>query len=127
MKAKFFATLLAIASLGLAEPAAADVVTDWNEAAIAYARARNLTNPPAERVMAMMHLAMFDAVNSIEPRYRPYLGQLPAARNASREAAAAAAAAAVLAGVNPDGRADVQARLSADLAKIPDRPDKAAG
>jgi hypothetical protein len=124
MKARLFTTLLAVASLSLAEPAAADVVTDWNEAAIAAVRARNLTNPPAERVIAMMHLAMFDAVNSIEPRYRPYLVQLPAARNASKEAAAAAAAAAVLASLNPDRPADVQARLATYLAQIPDGPGK---
>ena len=31
-------------------------------------------------MMGMVHAAMFDAVNSIEPRYRPYLVQLPADR-----------------------------------------------
>jgi len=40
---------------------------------------------------------MFDAVNSIERRYRPYLVQLPANAATSKEAAAAAAAATVLA------------------------------
>ena len=32
----------------------------------------------AQRMMGMVHAAMFDAVNSIERRYRPYLVQLPA-------------------------------------------------
>jgi hypothetical protein len=35
---------------------------------------------------------MFEAVNSIEPRYQPYKGQLPVAIDALKDAAAAAAA-----------------------------------
>jgi hypothetical protein len=31
----------------------------------------------AQRMMGIVHAAMFDAVNSIERRYRPYLVQLP--------------------------------------------------
>ena len=56
--------------------------------------------PPAERIIAMTHVAMFDAVNSIEGLYQPYLVQLPAATTVSKEAAAATAAGTVLAGVN---------------------------
>jgi hypothetical protein len=44
----------------------------------------------------MVHVAMFDAVNSIERRYRPYLVQLAAHNTTSQDAAAAAAAATVL-------------------------------
>ena len=40
----------------------------------------------------MVHIAMFEAINSIEPRYTPYRARLSAESNASREAAAAAAA-----------------------------------
>jgi hypothetical protein len=127
MRTGLYGTLLAVASISLAQPAAADVVSDWNETAIAYVHARNLTNPPAERAIAMMHVAMFDAVNSIDRRYRPYLVQAPAARNASREAAAAAAAGAVLSGLDPQSRAGVPATLAAYLARIPDGPNKAAG
>ena len=39
MKAKYRNGLAAIALIGLAQPAAADVITDWNEKAVAY-RAR---------------------------------------------------------------------------------------
>ena len=39
-------------------------------------------------MMGMVHAAMFDAVNSIERRYRPYLVQLPAEPGTSKEAAA---------------------------------------
>ena len=67
-----------MALLGLAQPASADVISDWNEKAVAFGVSRNMGPPPAERIIAMTHVAMFDAVNSIERKYRPYLVQLPA-------------------------------------------------
>ena len=48
--------------------------------------------PVAYRAMALVHIAMFDAANSMEPIYRPYYAQLPATRETSKEAAVAAAA-----------------------------------
>ena len=84
--------LAAIAVLGAAQPASADVITDWNDQAVAFRVSRNVGPPPAERIIAMTQVAMFDAVNSIERKYRPYLVQLPAAPTVSKEAAAAAAA-----------------------------------
>src|SRR5690349_3576382 len=77
--------LVAAALLGLAQPAFADVIVDWNEKAIAFGLNRKLGPPPAERIVAMTQLAMFDAVNSIERKYRPYLVQLPASATASKE------------------------------------------
>jgi hypothetical protein len=111
----------------LTRPASADVVGDWNEIAIEVAQARSLPPPAAERVVAMMHLAMFEAVNSIERRYEPYHVQLRARRGASAEAAAAAAAAGVLDGPASDQQEAVRARLAAYLAQIPDGPGKTAG
>ena len=55
---------------------AADVIADWNEKAVAFVLSRGMGPPPAERAIAMIHAAMFDAVNSIERKYRPYLVQL---------------------------------------------------
>ena len=75
----------------------------------------------------MVHVAMFDAVNSIERRYRPYLVQLPAAATASKEAAAAAAAGTVLAGPRSAGQAELKAALAAYLAAIPDSDAKSDG
>ena len=43
------------------------------------------------RALAMMHVAMFEALNAIERRYKPYRLELVADRNTSREAAAAVA------------------------------------
>lgn len=73
---------------GLAQ---ADAVTDWNTTAWQTATAAGA--PPIQtRVNAIAHLAIHDALNSIEPRYEPYAGTHPAARGASPEAAVATAA-----------------------------------
>ena len=85
---------------GVSTPACANVITDWDERAVAVMTPASFgPNYPVMgvRMMAMVHAAMFDAVNSIERRYRPYLVQLPAERTTSEEAAAATAAAEVLA------------------------------
>jgi len=117
----------AFALISLASPALADVITDWNERAVAFVNARNLGPPPAERILAMTHLAMFDAVNSIDRAYRPYLVQLEATPTASRDAAAAVAAGTVLAGVSPPTQGEVKAMLERYLAAIPDSPAKQQG
>src|SRR5262245_45488555 len=104
---------------GVAGPAAADVITDWNEKTVALVAARTMLPPQAERVVASVHLAMFDAVNSIERRYLPYRVQLPAAKETSKEAAAAAAAAGVLATLLPNAGDEPKAALTAYLAAMP--------
>jgi hypothetical protein len=75
----------------------------------------------------MVHAAMFDSVNSIEPRYRPYLVQLPADPATSKEAAAAAAAAAVLATIDEKTASEMKVALATYLASIPDGAAKSDG
>ena len=58
--------------LALGGPARADVITDWNEKAVAFVTKQRMLPPQAERIVASVHVAMFDAVNSIEHRYKPY-------------------------------------------------------
>src|SRR5262245_33405474 len=94
-----------------------NVVTDWDYKAIALIQPR-MVPPVAYRAMAIVHIAMFDAVNSIEPHYRPYYAQLPAPRETSKEAAAAAAAGAVLTTVLPDVASDIEAALTRFLLVI---------
>jgi PAP2 superfamily len=127
MSANHRNALVAVALLGLAQPASADVITDWNDKAVAFGVSRNMGPAPAERIIAMTQLAMFDAVNSIERKYRPYLVQLPAAASASKEAAAAAAAGTVLAAVDPRTQDEVKAALAAYLAAIPNGAAKDEG
>src|SRR6476660_2788131 len=68
-------------AVGVATSTWANVITDWDEKAIAAsAPLASVPSPQtpygAYRVMGIVHAAMFDAVNSIERRYRPYLVQL---------------------------------------------------
>jgi hypothetical protein len=117
----------AMTLLGVAQPASADAITDWNDKAVAYAVSGQMAPPHAERMLAMAHLAMFDAVNSIEHKYRPYLVDLQAGPATSREAAAAAAAAAVLTGIARQPEGAIKSALDTYLAAMPDGAAKADG
>src|SRR5262245_27337950 len=75
----------------------------------------------------MVHCAMFDAVNSIERRYRHYLVQLAAEPATSKDAAAAAAAATVLAVVDQKTADETKAALAEYLTTIPDDAGKLNG
>src|SRR3981081_125660 len=86
MHTSFRKALVAAAMIGMAPSAFANGITDWNEKAVAFVTPR-MAPAAGQRVVAIMQVAMFDAVNSIERRYRPYLIQLPAAATASKEAA----------------------------------------
>jgi hypothetical protein len=127
MPAKLRSALVAIALIAPAPSAFADVITDWNEKAVAHVIGRNMGPPPAERVIAMVHVAMFDAINSIDRRYRPYLVQLPAAPTTSKEAAAAAAAGTVLAALNRETAGEMRGAMAVYLAAIPNSDAKAEG
>jgi hypothetical protein len=120
-------TLPAMILTALAVPASADVVTDWNEKAVAAVTARTMLPPQAERVIASVHVAMFDAINSVERRYLPYQVQLAAPKDTSKEAAAAAAAATVLATLLPGAGDEAKAALAAYLAAIPAGPARDEG
>ncbi|MCL1634715.1 vanadium-dependent haloperoxidase [Luteimonas sp. SX5] len=120
--------LLACSVCAFSTPAfSADAITDWNEKAVALVSEQKLLPPQAERVMACVHVAMFDAVNSIGPRYRPYRHAIPATANASKSAAAAAAAATVLVGLHPERAKQTNADLAAYLAKLPQGAAKSEG
>jgi hypothetical protein len=98
----FLATWLAGAG-----PCLADVVTDWDAKAVAVASPGSL----GEREVAIVDTAMFDAVNSIARRYRPYFFREDSPASASPEAAAASAAATALARLHPQNAADFKAAL----------------
>src|SRR5215469_12072369 len=100
----------------------ADTVTDWDTKATAVASAAAL----GEREVTIVDLAMFDAVNSIERRYQPYLHQLPTAGPTSADAAAASAAATALAGLHPEAAATFKTALSEYLAHLDATPEALA-
>jgi PAP2 superfamily len=109
----------AVISLGATFGAQADAVTDWNARAEAIAVEKRMLPPPNARGMAIMHIAMFEAVNAIERRYAPYRLYLTPERGASQEAAAAAAAHAVLVALHPDQEKVLDAGLETSLQQVP--------
>ena len=106
------------ALLGVPQIATADVVTDWNTIAVSTVSADRVVNRQS-RDMAMVHAAMFDAMNAIRPYYTPAMVSIRAKGYASREAAAAQAAHDVLLALFPAQQADLDAKLAASLAQIP--------
>jgi hypothetical protein len=120
--------LLALLFTAPVTAATANVITDWDEKAVGTVQPGMAFPPPtAFRTIAILHIAMFDAVNSIEPRYKPYKIQLPASPDTSKEAAAAAAAGSVLIKLAPDAASDVQSTLTSYLATLPDGEGKSKG
>src|SRR5262245_21444350 len=107
------------ALLSVPQMATADVVTDWNTIAVSTVSADRVVNRQS-RDMAMVHAAMFDAMNAIRPYYTPAMVSITARGYASREAAAAQAAHDVLLALFPAQQANRDAELGASLAQIPD-------
>jgi len=108
-------------------PARADVVTDWNNAALDAIRAGNTAPPVASRSLAILHVSIYDAVNGIERTHEPYLVESVVQRSASRPAAASAAAHLALVNLFPSNASIFDALHAAILAAIPDSPHKRAG
>jgi hypothetical protein len=105
-------------------------VLQWNRTLLGIVRtpgAQPVTVHPT-RSFAIMHAAIYDAVNAIERTHRPYLVRLSSVpRDASQEAAAAAAAHEVLVALYPGLKAALDAGLQQSLAQIPDGSDKVEG
>jgi hypothetical protein len=93
--------LVFVALVTIPAVAAADAVTDWSEIAVATAAAGKHGASDASRTTALVHAAVFDAVNAVEARYTPYKVKVSAPAGASAEAAAVAAAHAVLVRLYP--------------------------
>lgn len=98
----------------------ADVVTEWNEKALTCATTAKQPPFVATRTMAMVHTAMFDAVNSIEGHYAPFRFKEVAPPASSPQAAGVAAAHTVLIKLCSDAKSALDAAYTESLARIPD-------
>lgn len=108
-----------------ASPVHADAVTDWNETAETTAITYGGPPPFQMRIMAMVQVAVHDALNAIHPRYTSYTGQSPASAGASPEAAVAAATYQVLLAtvtLNATQRDALTATYANRLDGLPDCP-----
>jgi membrane-associated phospholipid phosphatase len=123
---------LAAPALGSARSTAqsVDPVVEWNRTLLSIVRtptAQPATVHPT-RSFAIMHAAIYDAVNAIDRTHRPYAVRVPVqTRDASQEAAAAAAAHEVLVALYPGFKSALDAELQQSLTPIARGPDKDAG
>ncbi|MBM4243846.1 MAG: vanadium-dependent haloperoxidase [Deltaproteobacteria bacterium] len=123
-------------------PASVEWIVHWNHVAI---DASGLDHTPvrpgdsrvfgeqfgptrASRAMAIVQIAVFEAVNAITGRYESYTGLPPALADTSLKAAIAQAAHDTLVALYPSQAASFALQLEEDLAGVEDRPaQKEAG
>lgn len=79
-----------------------ELVTGWNTVALKAIRAGNVAPPMAARNLAVLHAAIYDAVNGIAATHESYLVPPGSPADASAEAAACAAARRVLLSQYPE-------------------------
>jgi hypothetical protein len=116
-----------VAALVLAgAPARADVVTDANAKAADIA-SKHPSTPISVRMMAIVQVSVFEAVNAITGRYPKYRVQMTPAPGASVDAAVAAATRTALLKLLPAQQAGIDADYQALLGPLPDGPAKTNG
>jgi hypothetical protein len=105
-------------------------VVEWNKTLLAIVRTPKPqpASVHSTRSFAIMHAAIYDAVNSIDRTHKPYLVRLSeTSRNASQEAAADAAAHDVLVALYPNFQVALDAEFHQLLSQIADGEEKTAG
>jgi hypothetical protein len=113
--------------LSISSLAAADVVTDWNTAALNAIRLNRTSPPVASRALAILHVSIYDAVNGIVQSHEPYFVRWKAPANASLEAAASAAAHKVLATLFPANAQSFDDLHALTIARIRNGSNKHGG
>ena len=120
--------LTAGAASAAAQDAATAAVAHWNDVASRAFTPTQGTNPLVQsRTYAMLHAALHDTLNAIDPRYAPYTPGLTLARRASIEAALAAAARGTLVALVPDQLVLIENAYAEALARVAEGPAKAGG
>jgi hypothetical protein len=105
-------------------------VIEWNRTLLTIVRTAGAqpTTIHSTRNFAILHAAIFDAVNNIEPKFSPYLVRLSdVPRSASTTAAADQAAHDVLVSLYPAFQVSLDTELGQDLAQLRDNERKAEG
>jgi hypothetical protein len=134
--------LLAVGSVAVASIARADSpapppvavapvnqVIQWNRVLIGILNtpgAQPATIQPT-RSLALLHVAMYDAVDSIKHTAAPYLVSIVSPRRASPDAAAAAAGYTVLSSLYPAQQETIGAQFASSLAQVPNGYHKSEG
>jgi membrane-associated phospholipid phosphatase len=104
-------------------------VIDWNQVLLSIVNTAGAqpANIQPTRNFAILHAAIYDAVNSIDRSHEPYLISVRAPREASETAAADAAAHTALVGLYPTQQNSLDSDYAAELAQVPNGPAKDKG
>ena len=104
-------------------------VIDWNQLLLSIVNTPGVqpANIQPTRNFAILHAAIYDAVNAIERTHQPYLIAVRAPRDASETAAAGAAARTALDGLYPSQQTTIDATYATELANVSDGPAKDHG
>ncbi|MEN3940615.1 PEP-CTERM sorting domain-containing protein [Prosthecobacter sp. SYSU 5D2] len=126
-------SLVAMGMLCLSSGARADLIGDWNSQVLGAIQAESDLGPEAARSLAMLHTAIYNAVEGIAGDHHvftsgTYTGpSSSAAAGASLDAAAASAAFTLLQGLYPSLTGDFATLYSAQLSGIADSQSKLDG
>ena len=113
--------MLVTLSRGVAAQSTADIVVEWNRILQSTLGTPGALDPTifVTRPYAILHVAMFDALNSIDYNYRQYAVRVTPVGNPAREVAAAQAARDVMVSMFPTRAATFDAALAATLSRFP--------
>ena len=125
---KKLALTFVIAICLFAAPAvSADSVVEWNTRACDLLAPASFDTPNANRILAIMHTAIYEAVNGITKKYPAGNVKLNASLGASVDAAVATASRAVLVKLVPARAIDVELAYKKAMDAIPDGRSKTEG
>jgi len=118
-KRKFaLSAITAVLAITFCGSARADVITEWNQNAQQALLTAKASPAVSTRVLAIVQVAVFDAVNGIERRYTPIHADFDPPAGASRRAAAIQAAYDAFVRFYPSQQATLDAERQASLALI---------
>jgi hypothetical protein len=123
-----FSIVTFLTAIFFSVPAAkADTVTDWNTRACDIAAPGAPDAPTANRTLAIVHTAIYEAVNAITRRYPASTIKIDAPSGASVDAAVAAASYGTLTQLVPSKQAEIESVYRNALAAIADGKAKTDG
>ena len=104
-------------------------VIDWNQVLLSIVNTPGAqpSNIQPTRNFAILHAAIYDAVDAVDRTREPYLISVRGPRSASETAAADAAAVTALVGLYPQQQGILDQDYAAELAQVPDGPAKDKG
>ena len=119
-------TVLAL-TCGVPFSSKAGIVLDWNNQALGAIQSSSTNTPMASRNLAMLQIAVYDAVNAIDGGHTSYHASGTAPTGASMDAAAASAANTILSALYPALGSSFTSLYSDQLSAISDSQAKTDG